>query len=418
MAQETETYDELQAVNAIPVRRCRAWQIESRRLSDSPIVQAADWRIMEDYSQKLEKLAGTVIREAAARVDESCEFPRVSVDALSKSGLMGLISAKEVGGLGLGFDAAARVIERLASECASTAMVMCMHYCGTAVIEKYGPDTVRRAIAEGKHLSTLAFSEEGSRSEFWAPLGTATAGEETIVLNAKKSWVTSAHHATAYVWSSRPISAEGASTIWLVPSDSRGLRAEGVFDGLGLRGNDSTPVTAENVSVGESSRLGDDGKGLDVMLGTVLPLFNVLTSACAVGLMNGAVSACAAHATGTRFEHSGSSLADLATQRARLAEMKIETDATRCLLYDTVGALENGRADAQLRVLECKASAGDAAARVLDLAMRFCGGAAFRKEVGVERRFRDARAGLVMAPTSDHLREFIGRALCGMPVFG
>ena len=98
--------------------------------------------------------------------------------------------------------------------------------------------------------------------------------------------------------------------------------------------------------------------------------------------------------------------------------MRITTDAARCLVYDTVNALENGRADAQLRVLECKAAAGDGAAHVLDLAMRFCGGVAFRKEVGVERRFRDARAGLVMAPTSDHLREFIGRALCGLPVFG
>jgi alkylation response protein AidB-like acyl-CoA dehydrogenase len=69
-----------------------------------------------------------------------------------------------------------------------------------------------------------------------------------------------------------------------------------------------------------------------------------------------------------------------------------------------------------LRVLESKLAAGETAAIVLDLAMRVCGGAAFRKEVGVERLFRDARAATVMAPTSDTLLEFIGRSVCGLPL--
>jgi alkylation response protein AidB-like acyl-CoA dehydrogenase len=70
-----------------------------------------------------------------------------------------------------------------------------------------------------------------------------------------------------------------------------------------------------------------------------------------------------------------------------------------------------------LRVLECKAAAGESAAEVTELAMRVCGGAAFRKDVGVERSFRDARAANVMAPTTDQLYDFIGKALCGLPVF-
>jgi alkylation response protein AidB-like acyl-CoA dehydrogenase len=55
---------------------------------------------------------------------------------------------------------------------------------------------------------------------------------------------------------------------------------------------------------------------------------------------------------------------------------------------------------------------------VADLAMRSCGGAAFSKHLGIERSFRDSRANIVMAPTTDHLREFIGRLLVGMPLFG
>ena len=61
--------------------------------------------------------------------------------------------------------------------------------------------------------------------------------------------------------------------------------------------------------------------------------------------------------------------------------------------------------------------AGETATEVLDLAMRVCGGAAFRKDVGVERYFRDTRAAGVMAPTTDQLYDFIGKAVCGLPLF-
>ena len=69
-----------------------------------------------------------------------------------------------------------------------------------------------------------------------------------------------------------------------------------------------------------------------------------------------------------------------------------------------------------LRVLEVKAAAGEAAVAVTDLAMKVCGGAAFRKELGIERRFRDARAARVMAPTTDALLDFVGRAINGLPL--
>jgi alkylation response protein AidB-like acyl-CoA dehydrogenase len=98
--------------------------------------------------------------------------------------------------------------------------------------------------------------------------------------------------------------------------------------------------------------------------------------------------------------------------------MRIKTDMCRALVGDALTALETGREDAMLRVLEVKAAAGEASTEVTELAMRVCGGAAFRKEVGVERHFRDARAATVMAPTTDALYDFIGKAVCGLPLFG
>ena len=369
-----------------------------------------------EYEALTDRIAA-IAAERATEVDAG-SFPAHTITALAESGLLGLISARDAGGAGEGLAAAAHVVERLARECASSAMVACMHYCGTQVIETHGPMDVRRDIAAGRHLTTLAFSEAGSRSHFWAPVGTAADDGTSVRLNARKSWVTSANHADSYVWSSKPVAGEQASTLWLVPRTTAGLHvAEAGFDGIGLRGNDSSPVAADDAEVSYHARLGEDGAGFDIMMSTVLPWFSVLSAAVSNGLMEAAVRKTAAHAGATRFAHMGSAIADLPTVRAYIARMRIAADQNKALVADAITAITTEREDAMMRVLQVKAAAGESATMVTDLAMRVCGGAAFRKEVGVERIFRDARAALVMGPTTDVLYDFIGKAECGLPLF-
>ena len=370
------------------------------------------------FTAALETICNDIVGPDAAAVDRDGAFPERGVKALGEAGLLGAVSAPEVGGLGLGFRGAAAIVSRLAQECGSTAMVACMHFSGTQVLEAFGSREIRQAAARGSHLSTLAFSEAGSRSHFWAPVGTATRDNGHVTLNARKSWITSASRASAYVWSSQPLTpGSGLSTLWLVPAKTSGIQVQGAFDGLGLRGNDSSPVAADNVRVPASAMLGEDGKGFDIMMSAVLPMFNVLSAACSVGIMESSVQRTAQHANGSRYAHLGSSLADLPTIRNYIARMRVKTDMARTLLDDTIAALEGGRSDAMLRVLACKAAAGEAAIDVVDTAMRVCGGAAFRKDVAVERSFRDAHAAGVMGPTTDVLYDFIGKAVCGQPLF-
>lgn len=371
----------------------------------------------QSYLEVLEAVCTGVIREEAPKTDKAGTFPEASIEALKTSGLLGAASATEVGGLGLAPAGISRVVRRIGQECGSTAMVVCMHYCGVAVLEAHADEATRRAAASGEHLSTLAFSEVGSRSHFWAPMSTARREGDAIVLDAKKSWVTSAERATAYVWSSQPLEAEGASTLWLVPADAAGLEVHGPFDGLGLRGNDSSPVSATGVRIPHSAMLGPDGGGFDAMMGIVLPMFNLLNASCSLGMMEAAVARTAAHVGGVRYAHLDSKLADLPTIRNYVAKARVKTDMVATLVEDTAAAMAAGREDTMLRVLECKASAGESATEVLDIAMRVCGGAAFRRDVGVERYFRDTRAAGVMAPTTDVLYDFIGKAVCGMDLF-
>ena len=275
-------------------------------------------------------------------------------------------------------------------------------------------------IATGGHLSTLAFSESGSRSHFWMPVSRARRDGAGVRITAKKPWVTSAGYAQSYVVSS--LAPEGAgptdSTLYLVPADVRGLSIEGSWDGLGLRANASAPMMLDDCEIPYGLQLSDDGAGFQAMLKVVLPQFNLGAAAVALGLCRAAVAATAAHLKSARFEHLGQSLGEsLPTLRAQLAMMQIDTNGLSARVDDLVNHLERPRETTLLRVLETKAAAGDTAISVTSTAMRVCGGAAFSKRMIIERLFRDAHAGAVMAPTGDVLREFIARAVLGMPLF-
>lgn len=358
------------------------------------------------------------IAPSAAEVDRSGAFPRDAIDALAGAGALGLLSATDVGGSGGSLADVAETVQRIARADASVAMVALMHFSAVSVIEAHGPDDVRRAVAAGDHLSTLAFSERGSRSHFWAPVSSAATADGRVRLDAEKSWVTSAGEADSYVWSSRPLSAQGPMTMWLVPAGTAGVEVAGDFDGFGLRGNASRPMSAHGALLDASARLGDDGAGLDIALGTALPTFLVGNAAVSLGLMEALVDEASAHLTGSRLEHLGQSLAEQPTSRLAYAALRTRVDQTRAFLTDTLTALGSGRDDATLRVLQVKAVAAEAAAEVADGVMRLCGGAAFRKELGIERRYRDALAARVMAPTTDALHDFVGRATLGLPLFG
>ena len=373
---------------------------------------------------KAREIADSVLAPAARQNDQKGRFSTEAVDALGRAGLLGLALSTEFGGLGLGPRTFAAVTATLAEADASVAMVYLMHICATATIAAARPGAAvaqtLNQIAAGGHLSTLAFSESGSRSHFWTPVSRVRRDGTGLRLTAKKSWVTSAGYAQSYVVSSLAPEGKGLtdSTLYLVPADVHGLSVKGPWDGLGLRANASAPMLLDDCEVPYELQLTSDSAGFQTMLDVVLPQFNLGAAAVALGICRAAVAATASHLKSGRFEHLDQSLGEgLPTLRAQLANMQIETDGLSTRVDDLVDHLERPRDTTLLRVLETKAAAGDTAIDVTSTAMRVCGGAAFSKHLSIERFFRDAQAGAVMAPTSDVLREFIGRAILGMPLF-
>src|SRR4051812_34699093 len=143
--------------------------------------------------------AAKVAAQRAAQVDREGKFPDESLAALASEKLLGLVVPSELGGLGAGPRAFCAVAEELGRSCASTAMIYVMHTAATQAIIAAKPladrEALLRQIANGKHLSTLALSEKGSRSQFWAPMSKLTPRGDGFVTSAAKSWVTSAKQA-------------------------------------------------------------------------------------------------------------------------------------------------------------------------------------------------------------------------------
>lgn len=368
-----------------------------------------------------------VIRRHASEVDREARFPAESIAALRAAGLLALGIPSDFGGPGGSPADAVRAVEQVAGACASTGMVYTMHIVAaqTLLAGTAGPgDGIKAAtlrdIAAGSHLSTLAYSERGSRSHFWAQVSRAVAAApDEVRITADKSWVTSAGHADSHVAATGSVGGTSPleTELYLVDARAPGIDILGSFDGLGMRGNASSPVAYRDVMVTADRRIGGAGSGFGLMVTATLPWFVLCGAATSVGIAQAALETAIEHVSGARLQHLGSSLADIPGVRARLAEAKIRILQTRALLFEVADQVGAAAPEAQLGILALKASAGEMAIDVTDEVMRACGGAAFSKHLGIERNFRDARASSVMAPTTDVLKDLIGRALTGIDLF-
>lgn len=387
---------------------------------------AADGRVssFEALIAENDRLSREVLAVRADEVDHNRRFPRENLDALGRGGLLGLLVPHEYGGAGGGIQEMSQVLDRMGQSCPSTAMITLMHYCGTAVlIAKASPklrDAVFPAIARGEHLTTLAFSEPGSGGHFYCPISQVAKDGKGMLLSAKKSFVTSAGEADSYIVSTRSASAKGATDVdlFFVPKEAQGLEVCGRFDGLGMGGNASAPMKLQEVTIDEEARIGEESSGFQTMLQVVLPHFQIGSASVFLGMAEAAFQGATAHLTSRKYEHlGGTSMAEIPRSQFITGEMVLELRSTRAYLGETIRQAISGDNQAVLDILGIKARAADACLAVVSRALTVCGGTAYGRRGGLERIFRDAQAAPVMAPCSDVLKEFLGKASLGLPLF-
>jgi isovaleryl-CoA dehydrogenase len=372
-----------------------------------------------DPAATAREIAESVLAPQAATIDRERRFPAENLDALAKAGLMGLLAPAAYGGQGAGLTQLAQVCMELGRACASTAMCYLMHQCGIATI-------AARATAEqgqswlapgarGEYLATLAFSERGTGAHFYQPELGLSRRNGNLSLSGRKTFTTSGGQAHLYPVLVNSPSGDGLD-VFVITGDMAGVSFEGTWDGIGLAGNSSIITVFEDVAVPESNRLGNPGDGQELVFHVVAPTFLAGLAAVNVGIAQAALVASIEHAK-TRTYPSGQKLAEVPVIQSYLAGMAIATESARQLVLAAASAADRADPEALPLLIEAKIGATEAAQKVTNTAMQAGGGLAYSRSLPMERHWRDARAGSVMAPTNEVLAEWLGKVLTGLPLF-
>ena len=358
----------------------------------------------------------------ADKVDKDAVFPKDSISALADSGFLGLLVPKANGGQQSSSLQFSEVAEEIAAACASTGMIFVMHCCAIETIKTHLSGDIASqllsAAASGKHLGTLALSEPGTGAHFYATYGTSQAKEAQFIVNVEKCFVTSGARADSYVISAPAVQSEDPlkSNLYLLLSDDAGMSFTGKWNGLGMRGNSSIDLTVKNTVVPGDRLVGEAGKGLEIEMSCVLPRFLLGSAAVYLGIARAAYEATCRHVKSRVHQHSGQTLDALAVVRRGVAEMKTSVDSSRIFIHSVARQWDDEAQPPLIALMEAKLRACQTASAVTSLAMQLCGGVAYSGALPVERHMRDALAGNVMAPTTDMLLDFIGKAALDLPL--
>ncbi|MFE6549519.1 acyl-CoA dehydrogenase family protein [Streptomyces sp. NPDC057746] len=222
------------------------------------------------FRSALSHVLSSAVEPSAEETGARGRFPRASVTALGEAGLLGLTSATDLGGGGLGLAEAGEVVTDVSRACPATGAVLRSHYAAVAFIEAYGSHWIRRKVAVGLHLGTLALTDAtGTPGAAPSPTAsTATRTGDVVTLRGRKRDVVGAGEADSYIWSSRPAHGGEGPALWLVPADAPGLFVPARPSGDGPRGSATSTVCADPVLLPAGTLLERDGEA-DGLLSTV-----------------------------------------------------------------------------------------------------------------------------------------------------
>jgi len=361
------------------------------------------------------EIAERELAPRAAETDEQGRYPSEQLDALRQAGLWGLRASKEHGGAGADLVSTALVVEELAKKCPSTTMCFKMHLEASEVICRVPtPDQVERIVkplARGEVFATVAGSETWTDGDNWtsvrnfSPVTKVDGGYE--ITNVRKSYVTSAGHATHFFFLCRIGADQPPSNVSLlfVERDKIDARILEPWSGLGLRGNESSPMLF-NGFVPETNRIGAEQTAMAEAAPLFPPVLGVTYAAAYLGIGSGALEL--AIQEGNRRFADGSRRLDSTLNQRRIADLSTRIEAAQTMLHSVSATFDRGELKSMVPVLQAKVFCSETAVFVTQELMTMFGGTAFARRLPFERYFRDARAGLIMALPNDGTYETIG----------
>ena len=389
----------------------------------------------QQLQSKLMALRAEVLRPNAIASDRNLIYPRENFEALASLGLLGLFVPQEWGGLGENHICAAMVVETIARYgCPSTAMCYTMHLGAVAAALFRAHDnpelqTLLKHLDADVAIGTLSYSDPETGSHFWYPV--SSRAEETEAgwqVFKRASWTTSAGFADWYIVQTTSPNFSGDYSdlsCFLIYGDE--VQAEPhKWDALGLRGNQSGTLLVDGVTIPAQRMVGPAGDGTASNDEIVDPFFLLCSSACWNGIALGAMDIAKKHVTRKKHVDVGMRVADYPTIQDYFGEAIIDTSACRLYTFSMGQLMDQltNNCDWSLHAdtsalprsaylhwyWQIKFSAAKNVARVCDKMLHACGGSGFKKDMEVERYLRDGKAGWVMGPTNEILRQFVGKS--------
>jgi isovaleryl-CoA dehydrogenase len=371
----------------------------------------------EAVLESIRELSANGISSSAAEVDSGRLFPRTNLRSLGAAGANGLAIPAALGGSGGSLTDLAEACMTIGAACSSTAMVYLMHAVTGATMGAGGGDQVPGALermADGSALATLAFSEKLSGAHFYAPTLKAERHNAKLTVSGRKSFVTSGGFADFLLLLVQSEDGVGSDT-YLLQSNTPGVSFQGEWEGLGMAGNCSISMELKDVELTDEMRVGAPGKAGELIFGVVAPYFLIGLAAVNVGIATAALNAATEHVKIRKYAD-GSSLAEIQYIQHLVADMDTTTRTARLLVLEASRLADSADPGALVPIMEAKIVATEAAATVATNALKATGGQGYTPSLPVERILRDALAGAVMAPTNAVLRNWVGKALTGLPV--
>ncbi|MFC7290585.1 isobutyryl-CoA dehydrogenase [Hirschia litorea] len=369
-----------------------------------------DQKMIQDMARRF---AEEQLAPHAEEWDEKKHFPIDVIKSTADLGLLGIYTRDDVGGSGLGRLDAALIFEALSSGCTSTAAFISIHNMCSWMIDSFGSEDLRQKycpqLTSGTKIASYCLTEPGSGSDAAALRTSAVRDGDSYILNGSKAFISGAGVSDLYVVMVRTGEAgpKGISAI-VVEKGTDGLSFGANERKMGWNSQPTAVVSFDNCRVPAANLLGEEGQGFTfAMKGLDGGRLNI--SACSLGTASAAHKA-AMDYTAERKAF-GKALNQQQTIQFKLADMAIELEAARAMLYQAAWKLDQKTPDATKFCAMAKRFVTDAGFAVVNDALQLHGGYGYLRDYPLERMLRDVRVNQILEGTNEIMRLIVAREL-------
>jgi alkylation response protein AidB-like acyl-CoA dehydrogenase len=350
--------------------------------------------------------------------EEEEAFPWPLVEGMARLGFLGVFVPEELGGAGLDFWAYIALLEEMGGYASLRSVLSVQQSLVLTPLLAYGTEAQKERyvprLARGEALGAYALTEPEAGSDAGSLKTRAYRDGDFYVLEGQKTFISHANVAEVFIVFAKTDPDQGSKGIsaFLVERQD-GVRTTPLKGKLGLRAADTGMVFLDGVRIPRDRLLGQEGEGFKIALST-LDTGRISLAAGAVGLMQRALDLSLAYAKERR--QFGRPIASFQLIQEKLAEMKLDLEASRLLTYQAVWKKLSGERYT-LEASMAKLFASEAANRVAYRAIQVHGGYGFFEEYEVARLYRDARILTLYEGTSEVQKLVIGAHLTGVRAF-